>query len=452
MDDSYYNLLDEQLFNEALSFAEKIFPYQKSVTGEGIDHAFEDLGNEIDCNIYEFKTGSKILDWEVPHSWKCESFSIKNLDTNEIIASLDSPLRVASHSDAFCGEILGKELKKNVLTSSKVPNSISHGYIYYSEGWAVSLTKDELSKIYDDTKYLVEINSETYNGSLKVAEHIHNGSSKFEMFFLSHLCHPAQFNDGLVGVLVNVYLAKWLKKYSKTNFYNYKFLFLPETIGSHAYCSIKDNFKNGVMSIFTEMLALDAPLHIQMSENEDDLVNLYLKLAAKTNSYRARFSPYLSVIRNDEKVFGAPGIDIPSASVTRALGREYQNHPYMNYHTSEDNIANSDLESLKKAICFLQVFISIIEKDVIVERQFDGLPMLSKHDLFFSPKTHRDLYDLQEKIVWQLRKPKLISEIARDLNANFFDILILLTSWKEKNLVKFMNLSWEKRNESDVPY
>ena len=74
MDDSYYNLLDEQLFNEALSFAEKIFPYQKSVTGEGIDHAFEDLGNEIDCNIYEFKTGSKILDWEVPHSWKCESF------------------------------------------------------------------------------------------------------------------------------------------------------------------------------------------------------------------------------------------------------------------------------------------------------------------------------------------------------------------------------------------
>ena len=36
------------------------------------------------------------------------------------------------------------------------------------------------------------------------------------------------------------------------------------------------------MSIFTEMFALDAPLHIQMSENEDDLVNLYLKLAAKT--------------------------------------------------------------------------------------------------------------------------------------------------------------------------
>ena len=29
MDDSYYNLLDEQLFNEALSFAEKIFLIKK---------------------------------------------------------------------------------------------------------------------------------------------------------------------------------------------------------------------------------------------------------------------------------------------------------------------------------------------------------------------------------------------------------------------------------------
>ena len=51
----------------------------------------------------------RILDWEVPHSWKCESFSIKNLDTNEIIASLDSPLLLHS---MLCGEILGKEFKK----------------------------------------------------------------------------------------------------------------------------------------------------------------------------------------------------------------------------------------------------------------------------------------------------------------------------------------------------
>jgi aminopeptidase-like protein len=257
------------------------------------------------------------------------------------------------------------------------------------------------------------------------------------------MCHPAQFNDGLVGVLVNVYLAKWLNKYSENRTYTYKFLFMPETIGSHAYCSNKDNFKNSVMAVFTEMLALDAPLHIQMSESEDDLVNVYLRLAAKSSAYMARFSPYLGVIRNDEKVFGAPGIEVPSASVTRALGREYSDHPYTSYHTSEDNVENSNIEGLKEALSYLQVFISIMEEDRLVERQFDGIPMLSRHDLFFNPQTHRNMYDLQEKMVWQLKRPKAISRIAEDLDADFFDILDLLSRWEAKKLVKFTHIRKE---------
>ena len=441
-------LLDEKLFDEALHFAEKIFPYQKSITGEGIDSAFRDLKNEIDCDIYQFDSGEQILDWEVPLSWKCNSLLVKNLKTNETLVSLDSPLRVASHSDSFSGEMLGRELKKKVSRSSKIPDSLSHRYIYYSEGWSISLTESEFLKIDDSANYFVEIDCETHEGSLKVAECKHVGSSKFEIFFLSHLCHPAQFNDGLVGVLANIYLAKWLKKNSENNFYNYKFLFMPETIGSHAYCSEKKNFENGVMAIFTEMLALDAPLHVQMSENETNLVNIYLKLASRSTGYRTRFSPYLSVIRNDEKVFGAPGIDIPSASITRALGREYENHPFRNYHTSKDDIASSDLDSLKKALSYLQIFISIIEKDQIVERQFNGIPMLSRHELFYSPQTHREMYDLQEKIVWQLKKPKSISKISQDLNADFFDIFELLKKWEDKNLIKFHDISGEYKNES----
>tara|TARA_B100000989_G_scaffold21953_1_gene14431 strand:+ start:12890 stop:14245 length:1356 start_codon:yes stop_codon:yes gene_type:complete len=448
MDDSYYNLLDEQLFNEALSFAEKIFPYQKSITGEGIDHAFEDLGNEIDCNIYEFKTGSKILDWEVPHSWKCKSFSIKNLDTNEIIASLDSSLRVASHSDAFCGEILGKELKKNVLTSSKVPNSISHGYIYYSEGWAVSLTKDEYDQIDDFALYRINLDCEFYNGSLKVGEAIKEGASLTEILFLSHICHPAQFNDGLVGVMANVYLYKWLSEHYKNTTHTYKFLFMPETIGSHAYCSDHNNYKNASMALFTEMTALDAPLHIQMSENEKDMINIYLKLTDKKMKSNARFSKFLSVIRNDEKVFGSPGIDIPSASLTRALGREYDDHPYQNYHTSNDNFENAELIKLKETLLFLQTFIVIADSDKIATRNFSGIPMLSKHGLFYDPSTHRDMYDLQEKLVWELKNPKSISKIAFDLQANFFDILDILSKWEEKGLVSFSLINFKKGNKN----
>ena len=442
MNEKLNNVLDQDLFEQALDFAQKIFPYHKSVTGDGIDMAFENLKGEIGCRILEYPTGTQILDWQVPKSWKCKSLSITDLTNDETLVTLDHPLRVASHSNSFKGEMLGNALKLKIATSSKVPNSLSHQYIYYVDGWSISMTQDEYDKIDDSHNYLVELKSEMYEGSLKVGELVLNGSTP-EMLFLSHMCHPAQFNDGLVGVLVNVYLAKWLNKYSENRTYTYKFLFMPETIGSHAYCSNKDNFKNSVMAVFTEMLALDAPLHIQMSESEDDLVNVYLRLAAKSSAYMARFSPYLGVIRNDEKVFGAPGIEVPSASVTRALGREYSDHPYTSYHTSEDNVENSNIEGLKEALSYLQVFISIMEEDRLVERQFDGIPMLSRHDLFFNPQTHRNMYDLQEKMVWQLKRPKAISRIAEDLDADFFDILDLLSRWEAKKLVKFTHIRKE---------
>ena len=221
---------------------------------------------------------------------------------------------------------------------------------------------------------------------------------------------------------------------------------MPETIGSHAYCSLNGSYKNGVMALFTEMTALDAPLHIQMSEDETDLVNIYLKLAAKSTGFISKFSPFLSVIRNDEKVFGAPGIEIPSASLTRALGRDFKDHPYKNYHTSEDTIENANIEMLKEAIIFLQNFLTIIESDKITHRKFTGIPMLSRHDLFYNPISHREMYDLQEKLVWQLKDPKPISKIAIDLHANYFDILDILTKWERKKLVKFTDITTEFNN------
>lgn len=438
--------IDDTLFNNALSFAKKIFPYHKSITGEGIDLAFEDLKNEIDAKIFNYSNNTEILDWKVPDSWKCNKLSIKDVKNNVTLVSLDHPLRVASHSNSFKGELKGYELKENVALSNKVPTALSHQYIYYKSGWRISLTKDEYDQIDDSALYRINLDCEFYNGSLKVGEAIKEGASLTEILFLSHICHPAQFNDGLVGVMANVYLYKWLNKHYKNTTHTYKFLFMPETIGSHAYCSDHNNYKNASMALFTEMTALDAPLHVQMSENEKDMINIYLKLTDKKMKSNARFSKFLSVIRNDEKVFGSPGIDIPSASLTRALGREYDDHPYQNYHTSDDNFENAELVKLKETLLFLQTFIVIVDSDKIATRSFSGIPMLSKHGLFYDPSTHRDMYDLQEKLVWELKNPKSISKIAFDLQANFFDILDILNKWEEKGLVSFSPLNFKKGN------
>ena len=68
------NMIDESILRNRLVL-QKIFPYHKSVTGDGIDSAFDDLKQETNCNIYEFKTGTDILGWEVPKSWNVINYA-----------------------------------------------------------------------------------------------------------------------------------------------------------------------------------------------------------------------------------------------------------------------------------------------------------------------------------------------------------------------------------------
>ena len=144
----------------------------------------------------------------------------------------------------------------------------------------------------------------------------------------------------------------------------------------------------------------------------------------------------MSVIRNDEKVFNSPGIDIPSASVTRALGREFSDHPFKNYHTDFDNIDGADIDKLREVLNFIEVLISIIEGDRKVTRKFTGIPMLSKVGLFFDSNNDRDKYDLSEKLVWLLGKPTTISSIAIKTNLKFHVIRNLIFDWANAGLVE----------------
>ena len=427
--------LDSESFDFALGFAREIFGLHKSVTGDGIDEAFSHLEAAIECRVDEFPSGSQVLDWVVPPSWKCSAVEVKCVATGRVLFALDHPLRVASHSNAFNGRLSGKELKTHCRTSEKHPNSLVHQYKYYDDEWALSLTQNELNQIDDESQYDVLLDSEHYSGSLKVAEKVIDGEKSAEVAFLSHMCHPAQFNDGLSGVLVNVYLYLWIKKNFPNPRFTYKLLFFPETVGSHAYCSKEENYKDIEMAIFTEMLALTSPLHIQMSEDESSYVTRALRAAAVGRFDSARFTEFLGVIRNDEKVFGSPGIDIPSASVTRAAGREYDHHPYSWYHTSLDTIENADILALQEAIEYLQRFIYVLETDKVLVRNFVGIPMLSRRGLFFDPTNFREKYNLQEKFAWQIRHGKSLTDIAVDLRCDYVELMELAMAWEKSGLV-----------------
>ena len=119
------------------------------------------------------------------------------------------------------------------------------------------------------------------------------------------------------------------------------------------------------------------------------------------------------------KSFWSSWYRIPSMK-TRALGRDFK-ITHIKLSSSED-IENANIEMLKEAIVFTN-FLTIIESDKITHRKFTGIPMLSRHDLFYNPISHREMYDLQEKLVWQLKALNQYQSY-NDLHANY---LIFLT-------------------------
>lgn len=433
------NVVDNDIFETALGVIEKIFPLHRSISGEGINRAFEYLDNAVDGRIIRYPTGEQVFDWVIPKDWVCEDVSISALnEANECVGEIvtfDHPLRVASHSCSVNEIINGKALKEKLVCSKKYPDNLSHRYIYYREDWSISVKQSEYEEIDDDRNYLVSIMAEKKDGDLKVHEFGLKGEKKETIFLLSHLCHPAQFNDGLIGVLLNLYLYNYIKKnYAQTK-YTYKFLAFPETIGSHAYCSDPANIENALFAIFSEMTALDQPIHVQKSKNESDYVNSLIGLAAKDCGLEVKFSPFLKVIRNDEKVFNAPGIDIPAASITRAWGPGHQDHPYFGYHTDLDDIDSADLGKLKEVLSLYQAMIYILEKDCVVEKKFKGIPMLSRHDLFVDPLQDRHGYNIRESLVWELSENSKVSTIALNLGVSFSYLLDILIDWESEGLV-----------------
>ena len=284
--------------------------------------------------------------------------------------------------------------------------------------------------------YFVDLDCEKYDGNLIVHEKRIGPTNGPVIYLLSHLCHPAQFNDGLIGVVLNVYLSKYIEKYMPNVRHCYSFLALPETIGAHAYCSDPQNVKNGQFAIFCEMVGLDQPFHIQQSKSNDDYVNRVIYTALRETKFDAKFSDFLKVIRNDEKVFNAPGINIPAASITRALGPGIEHHPFYGYHTDLDDIENANIPKLKEALILYQTILNVIENDFWIERCFSGIPMLSRHGLFIEPSVDIQGYNLREGIAHGLHEEKMVSELAFDLDAPFTEVLNILVEWEKCGLVR----------------
>ena len=69
---------------------------------------------------------------------------------------------------------------------------------------------------------------------MNYGELIIKGKSKKEIFISTYICHPSLANNEISGPIVTTALAEWVNNL-KNNYYTYRIVFIPETIGSIKY-------------------------------------------------------------------------------------------------------------------------------------------------------------------------------------------------------------------------
>jgi aminopeptidase-like protein len=185
-------------------------------------------------------------------------------------------------------------------------------------------------------------------------------------------------NNELSGITVTAYLAKWLSDL-KERYYTYRFVFIPETIGSIAYLSKNYiNLKKKVIAGFNiSCVGDDRNYSYLPSRNGNTLSDNVAKHVLKWID--PNYKSYSWLDRgSDERQYCAPGIDLPIASILRTKYGEYPE-----YHTSLDNLDSVVTpKGLDGGYWALRKSLELIEKNRFYKNKFFCEPQMSKKNLY----------------------------------------------------------------------
>jgi len=355
-----------------------LFNLNRSLTGKGTlltIKYFSKLNPEL--KILKFKSGKKIFDWKIPQEWIIKDAYIKHIKSNKKFAEFKkNNLHLVGYSMPQKKIIDLKNLKKNIHVLDKIPNAIPYVTSYYKKNWGFCMSKNMLNKL-PKGKYLANIESEFKNGYMNGAHALLKGKVRKEILFSSYICHPSMANNELSGPILLNSILDFIKKNFKKTYYSYRFVLMPETIGSIAYISKYHRIlKKNTMAAFNLTCVGDGRAYsLVESRNGNTISDLALKCQIIKKS---KFKIYSFLQRgSDERQYCSPGVDIPMATFCRSKFGEYKE-----YHTSLDNLDLVKEKYLNESLKIFKNIISSFEMGIYPESTFKCEPMMSKRNLY----------------------------------------------------------------------
>ena len=327
-----------------------------------------------------------------------------------------------------------KELLKHIHTIKKNKKAIPYVTSYYRSYWGFCLSEIDKLKLNED-EYYVSVDSEFKKGKMHYGELIHKGKSKKEILISTYICHPSMANNELSGISVSTKLAEWICR--KKRKFTYRFIFVPETIGTIAYLNknfdkiIRDTIGGYVVTCVGDKGNFSY-MPSRAGNSISDRVVKYVfkkkKIFLKKYSFNDRGS--------QERQFCSPTIDLPIASIMRS---KYGN--YKEYHTSEDNLKFVANKYLNESLNIYKNILNFFENNKIPISNQICEPMFSKKGIYPTISLGRAsnyVKNLRNIIAYADGKTFLF-EIAKKINLDFNIVKKKTLFLKKKKLIRHIN-------------
>ena len=340
-------------------YFDKLWPICRSLTGNGNRKTLAILSEIIDLKIKEIPCGTECFDWTIPREWNIKDAWIKDENGNKIIDFNNNNLHVLGYSIPVNEKLSYSELKNHIYTLPDQPKLIPYLTSYYEDRWGFCMSHNQFKSLDKSKNYEVYINSKLdENGSMTIADAILPGRIKNEILLSTYFCHPSLANNELSGPLVTAMIYNKLKS-KKNRKYTYRFIFVPETIGSIYYLSkhgeeLKKNLEAGYV---ITCIGDSGQFTYKKSRDGKTLADrAALTILNQTeNEYKVLdFFPSGS----DERQYCSPGFNLPIGSLMRTMYGKYPE-----YHTSGDNKEFISFSAMEDSINKYISIIDLIEKN-----------------------------------------------------------------------------------------
>ncbi len=364
-------------------FAKKdLFHLNRSITGEGTKTTLKLIKKKIfNLKIKSFQSGKKVFDWSIPYEWNVKNAYVIDKFNKKIIDFKKNNLHLVGYSEPISKNINKKNLFKKLYSLPNKPKAIPYITSYYRKDWGFCIDEQNKKRIDRTYKkndlFFVKIDSNfNKKGKLNYGELFLPGKSKKEILISTYICHPSMANNELSGPILSMCLINFLSK--RKNNKSYRFIFVPETIGSISYLAKNFKFlKKNVEAGFNLTCVGDERMYsCILSKYSNSPSDFALLKSFKKN--KINFKKYPFVLNgSDERQYNSPNINLP---ITSFFKSKFGTYP--EYHTSLDNFDIVTEKGIKESFNIIKDALKILDNTIFPKSLVFCEPFMSKRGLY----------------------------------------------------------------------